>query len=246
MSTTFRRGRSGLYIPRGGGGGSLAAWVTAVTADTPWAAWKTIESSSPLADSSGNSRAMGIGGSPTMGQVGPGGFVDAIRWDNNSAYFGSTTATLATSAATLEAWAYLTSNPGANTLIMGLGEAGTFDKSMYVDTAGKVNFYVYNGSGQNLAASAALSLNTWHHIVCSVGAAGTKIRVDQTTLGTNGSVTSSFSSAQIVHIRNRPGTMNGGFGAIVGTDLITIGPTVVFASQLSDTRTDAHKTALVP
>lgn len=232
-----------------GGGGSSSAYWTAVLADSPWGAWKTDETSgTTLADSSGNSRPMTITGSPTLAQTGPptASVADAIAFPSSASteHYAGTSATLSTSAFTFEAWVYLTANPAASTPIIALGVAygtGGNDKYLYIGTDGKPRCYIFSGGQQTLVASTALSLNAWHHVVTSVGAAGAKIRVDKTSLffapGTNSTTTTA--AKVFLHGGGIDGT---GGNTINGTngDAITIARAAVYAAQLSDTATDAH------
>jgi len=208
-----------------------------VLADAPWGFWEQAETSgTTLADSSGNARSMTISGSShTLNQTGPSAALVAIAWANAAGY-AVTAVTVDTSDVTMEAWVYLTANPSAGTAITGHAIAfdnGTRDKTLYVDTSGRACMHFYSGSSIVVTASAPLSLNAWHHVIGSVGAAGAKIRVDKITVGTNAATTSAFGFNQLVFIR-------GGGSGFNGNGAMKIAMVARYTSQLSDARTDAH------
>lgn len=192
-------------------------------------------------------------GSPTLAQTGPNGSTtDAISWPSSSGateYYATTSATFATSAATLEAWVYLTALPTAQTGIVCCSSSyggGGADKYMYVGTDGKVRLYLFNSGQLTVASSNALSLNTWHHVVASVGAAGTKIRTDKVTDGTNANTGSSGGSYKVfIHGGGADGT-GGNAVNVTDSSAVKIAEVAVWQSQLSDAQTDAHFDAMAP
>ena len=209
-----------------------------VLADLPWGFWEQAETSgTTLADSSGNARSMTITGAPTMNQTGPSPALTAIAWANAVGY-ANTADSVATSPATIEVWVYLTANPAVATQVFSMANnMGTHDKDMWVDTAGKINFYFYPGYEAVVVASSALALNVWHHVVASVGAAGAKLRIDKVTVGTNAATTSYAGSVQSMFLHLH--ALNGA-GSTSGTAAMTIGAPAVYITQLTDARTDAH------
>ena len=227
------------------GGGSPSAYYSAVAADSPWGFWKTDETSgTSLVDSSGNSRPLATFNSPTLAQTGPdGSYADAISWTTAaSQYAQSTGFTTNAGAFTHEAWVYYSANPATRTSILGralaYGDSGAADGALYINTDGTVGFYCYNGAGQTITTAGALSQNTWHHIVGSVGAAGTKIRIDKSTVASNAGVTTGYTGAnQLIFLRGAQLNYNG-LGAM------KIARPAYYTSQLSDARTDAHYDAL--
>jgi hypothetical protein len=218
-----------------------------VLADSPWGYWKTNETSgSTLVDSSGNSRPLAIFGSPSLAQVGPTGANDAVQWNNVATQYAQSTGfTTNAGAFTHEAWVFLTANPGVKTNIngraVGYGDSGAQDGELYINTDGTVGLYVYNGAGQTLTTTGALPLNAWHHIIGSVGAAGTRIRTDKGAVSnlqaSNSGVTTGYTGAnQLIFVR-------GGGSGYTGTGAIKIARNAYYTSQLTNTRTDAHHDA---
>lgn len=215
------------------------AYTTQVLADSPWGFWRTNEASgTTLADVSPNNRPMTTVNSPTLAQSGPtAGVNDAILFSGSGPRAG-TAATTNAAVFTCEAWVYITAAPGALTafLTRSVSVAGTdpTDGILSIDTAGKVQWQVYNGANQIITSPAALTLNTWHHVVGSVGAAGMKLRIDKTTVVSNGGVTGGYTgSNQGIYLRAGATAWNGG-----GT--MKIARPAYYTTQLLDARTDAH------
>lgn len=222
---------------------SPSAYNKAVVADSPWGFWPGDETTgTTVADLSGNGRNMSITGSPTLGKAGPGN-TSGISWPSSSVteHYAATSASFASSAATLAGWVYLTATPTAKTPIVACAQSygvNTMDKALYVDTDGKPKFMIFSGSTVTISGSSALSLNTWHHVAASVGAAGAILRVDKVTVGTAGSTTS-YSGNQLVFVH---GGGSDPPSSTVFTDgsAATTGPCAIWASQLTTAQTDAH------
>lgn len=213
-----------------------ATYSGAVLADSPWGFWRLTETSgTTLADSSPNSRPLTLNGSAhTLAQAGPKDKAVAFA---NAAGYAISSATHATSPATLEGWVYLTANPGGKTTVVGCADTfngGVWDKDLYVDTAGKAAFYLFNGTSSiDVVAPSGLSLNTWHHLAATVGAAGTFLYVDGVQVATDASTASYAGSAQKVLLRASSGSMN-------NTGAMRIAEPAFFTSQLSAARIAAH------
>lgn len=225
-----------------------------VLADSPWFYCKTDETSgTTLADASGNARPLSIiGGSPSLAQTGPNGAADAILWPDSSGgteYYAKTAANFASSPATFEAWVYLTASPTHQTAIICQGSSyggGGNDKYMYIGTDDKVRFYIFNSGQLTVVASNALPHNQWIHCIASVGAAGTKIRTNKVTDGSNANTGSTAANVPVfVHGGGADGT---GGNAVNVTDSspVYIAKQAIYAAQLSDARTDAHYDAMFP
>lgn len=214
-----------------------ALYGAAVLADSPWGYWRLTETSgTTLQDETANNRDLTISGSAhTLAQTGPKG--DAIDWANATGH-AETTATFASSAATLESWVKIAANPSASTVMVGMAASfgdGTFDKQLFIDSAGKPGVYLYTGSILTLLGPSALSTGTWHHIAATVGAAGVKLYVDGTEVATD-AATSSYSGAQLVFVR-------GGGNGYTATGAMLVAEPAVYAAQLSAARVLAHYNA---
>jgi hypothetical protein len=219
-----------------------------------WGYWKGEETSgTTLVDSSTNSRNMSIpAGAPAFGAAGPVVGVKALDWPSSNGateYYAITAVSQSGGAITMEAWVYLTALPATNTVVV--GKALSYgnhngNAALTVDTAGKATFWTYDGVAVRTAkAASALSLNAWHHLVGSTGAANTKIRVDKVTVGTD-SGTTTAAGADLLMIHG--GTNNTDTPDLRGDNSAAIVSTrhAFYTAQLTDTRTDAHYDAMLP
>jgi hypothetical protein len=211
---------------------------TAIAADSP-VIWLKLDDVTMAADSSTNARPLSFGAGPalTPNQTGPGTGHKAISYSTAAGYARTPVAVTQPTTATYEFWIKIAAAPAAKTEVIAFGGSGGSGAAALVgiDTAGKVVFDLYTGSSVPITAPSALSLNTWHHVVCSVGAAGAKIRIDKTTVVSSGttSVVSAVSGA--LYVRNGGPVNPGGSGAMV----IAL-PAAWYNTQLADARTDAH------
>lgn len=221
------------------------SYDAAVLADTPWGYWKLQETSGAPQDASGNARHMTVTGTLTYAQTGPASGHNAILFPAGANRL-NTAAQLTTSPCTMEIWLYVSALPSSGLTVFGMNRNssathGSEDKIITLHSDGSIRWYVHNGSAQNLqTAAGVVSTGVWYHVVCSVGAAGMKIRVNKTTHATNTGVTTSYTGgAQNQHIHatqtNGGNNSNGAF---------TVAYAAVYASQLTDVRTDAHYDAL--
>jgi PKD repeat protein len=160
-----------------------------VRADGATSHWRLGEASGTAADAIG-SRPMTVGAGVTRGVAG------ALASDANTAYSfnGGTTATLATQASTAapntftaEAWFQTTSGSGGR--ILGFasaasGNSSTYDRQVYLDSSGRVNFGVNTLSNKNrltertVGSSASFRDGKWHHVAASLSSAGMALYVD--------------------------------------------------------------------
>lgn len=227
---------SHAVITGGGGGGTYDSTVLALS---PWAYWKTDETTgSTLADSSGNSRPLTTFGPPTLAQTGPHGNADAVSWPTTTGSCAATqSATTTAGAFTHVIWFSLAANPSGNLAIqsraLDYANAGAADGEFYISSDGKPHFHVFDTAHRTIDGASAVSLSTWHMAAVSVGAAGMKLRIDKVTVASNGGVTTAFTGAsQKVIIR-------GGGAGFTNTSLVTTAKPAYFTSQLSDADADA-------
>ncbi len=230
----------------GGGGGTLGSgYATAVLADSPWGFWKLTETSNsngdPLVDASPNGRNMALvntGGAPTMNQTGPSSFTPAILWPDSDSTNAATSVNFNSSTGTVECWFYLTATPTDSLSLAACqnNAGGSITKYLRVNTDLSISFGL---TATQLATSAAsaVSLNTWHHVVGSVGAAQSKVRLDKVTVGTRTNTTSSTSNLPASIHRRESATGKNSGGALIAA-------VAVWASQLSNAQTDAHYDAM--
>jgi len=67
--------------------------------------------------------------------------------------------------ATVEAWVFLKALPTGNALVAGFSQSNAWDKDLYVDASGKINWYVWDGSAHTVTGQTPLALNRWYHLV---------------------------------------------------------------------------------
>jgi signal peptidase I len=65
------------------------------------------------------------------------------------------------------------------------GASGQYDRLLYLDSSGRLNFGVYNGSARVITSSTAYNDNVWHHVAVSLGTAGMALHVDGRLVGSN-------------------------------------------------------------
>jgi hypothetical protein len=217
-----------------------AAYPTAVLADSPWGFWRFKETGAPtsLADSSGNGRSLAVTGLLTPGQSSGPKSKHLLVSASTGNYAGSSVKHT-TSAASIELWVKIAANPASKTSLFGnhlTASDSTGDKNIYLTTDGKVNFYWFDGSTHTITSTAGLSTGTWHHIVATVGAAGTFLYVDGSQVATNASTSSYTGWAQAVFVHNGTDSAN----ALYTGDAIDVAEFAMYTAQLTSTRVAAH------
>jgi hypothetical protein len=211
------------------GAGSAAA----IAVDSPRIWLHLDETTQPLLDSSVNGRSLAATGPVTITT----GRVDkAYDFPATAAYLAVPAFLPQPTNVTYECWLRIAALPAATTAIMEVSGGGGsgITSGLVLDTLGRVMMAIYNLGSKDTGLSAALALNTWHHIVGSVGPAGGKLRINKATVGT--SVATSAQSATSGQMLIRAG---GPLGA-TGTGAMQIAEPAAWLSQLSDARTDAH------
>lgn len=159
-----------------------SAYRTAVLADSPLNYW-------PLNDSAGPSYDWAGGADLTVQpgvQRGEGG---ALSDASTSATFDGTSNGLAATTArvqapqkfAVEAWFKTTSTAGGK--IVGFGNASSgnstsYDRHVYMDTSGRVNFGVYPGQERVVSSGKSYNDGAWHQVVANLGETGMTLYVD--------------------------------------------------------------------
>jgi PKD repeat protein len=177
-----------------------ANYAAAVKADGAQSQWRLGEASGTAADAIGN-RPMTVGSGVTRGVAG------ALSGDANTAYSfnGSAQATLATQTAsaapntfTAEAWFQSSSTSGGR--ILGFasaasGNSSTYDRQVYLDTRGRVNFGVDVPNGRRstertVTSAASFNDGKWHHVAASLSSSGMVLFIDGKQVGAQADATS--------------------------------------------------------
>ena len=96
---------------------------------------------------------------------------------------------------TLETWFKTTTTAGGRLIGFSDGQPSTlngvpvvptsYDRHIYMDNGGKLNFGTYNGSSAVVTSAKAYNDGSWHHVVGTFGSAGTTLYVDGASVGTN-------------------------------------------------------------
>lgn len=215
---------------------------TAVAADSPviWLKFDDVVVGAGFEDASANGHGLTPAGSGyTLNAPGPADDVPAIGWPATTASASSTAVVAQPTTVTYETWLYLPANPAAITPVMTFGGSGSSGQTsgMSVDTDGKIICVLYPAG--NMVSPSALTLGVWHHVVCSVGAAGAKIRIDKATVATAATTAVASATSGRFYLRQGGPNVSAGQGAMSTAD-----PAVWYNVQLSDAQTDAHYDAL--
>lgn len=110
----------------------------------------------------------------------------------SSGYAAGRTAAVGPQVFSVEAWFQTTSRAGGK--IVGYGNARTglstsHDRSVYMDTTGRVFFGVHNGAVRTVGTTTALNDGRWHHAVGTLDASGMSFYVDGVLVGRRDDVT---------------------------------------------------------
>ncbi|WP_212719536.1 PKD domain-containing protein [Blastococcus sp. CCUG 61487] len=140
------------------------------------------------------------GSTPTQGVAG------AVTGDPDTAYrfnatsSGANRGILSTQTAvagpqtfTAEAWFRTTSTAGGKILGFGssaTGNSSNYDRHIYLNTAGRLNFGVYPGAERVITSPAAYNDGQWHHVAASLSPAGMALYVDGVLVGSRTDTTS--------------------------------------------------------
>ncbi len=119
--------------------------------------------------------------------------------DGAATFNGSTGAAHTTAAVTgpptfsAEAWFKTTTTSGGK--ILGFGDTATgnssgYDRHIYMDDSGRINFGVYNGTTSTVRSGATYNDGAYHHVVGELSSAGLVLYIDGLEVGANASATS--------------------------------------------------------
>ncbi|MGY1699137.1 PKD domain-containing protein [Geodermatophilus sp. SYSU D00766] len=170
--------------------GANRAYARAVAADGALDHWYLGEASGNIAYDYAGPRDLTVGGGVTRQAAG------AIQGDANtaSAFNGTSSGSASTGTAvpspqvfSVEAWFQTTSTAGGK--IIGFGDrtsglSGLYDRQVYMDTAGRVTFGIWNGALQLVTSPTAYNDGRWHHVVGTMSPAGVSLYVDGALVGT--------------------------------------------------------------
>jgi len=183
-------------------GTPLSAYAQRVVDDGATDLWRLGETSGTVAYDRVGYADLTVGSGVTRGTAGAIGGTGGSS-DTASTFDGTTSGTAAgpttskgssSAAVSVEAWFRTTSARGGK--IVGFGNASTgtstkYDRSLYVDAAGKVRFGVYTGTTTTVVSPSTYTDGAWHHVVGTLGASGLALFVDGRQVARDTTVTRS-------------------------------------------------------
>ncbi|EAR26059.1 hypothetical protein A20C1_09269 [marine actinobacterium PHSC20C1] len=178
-----------------GSGGTLSDYAKSVMNDQPTNYWR-------LGDGNGNTAVDSVRRDDAIANAGVGfGATGAIIGDSNKAanFTGNSnsfavekTLVWRDNTFSVEAWFKTNTNAGGKIVGFGsrqTGNSNNYDRHIYMDTAGRVNFGVYTGSTRIVQSAKTYNDNQWHQVVGSMGASGMELFVDGVRIGVDPNVT---------------------------------------------------------
>ena len=115
----------------------------------------------------------------------------AARFDGASGYIYTTTSLTGPQTFSLETWFKTTLNGySQGGLLIGFGDTSTtnansFDRAIFMNTAGKLIFSIYNSGAYNSVSTTAYNDGNWHHVVGTFSASSLLLYVDGALQTTN-------------------------------------------------------------
>ncbi|RBY95121.1 radical SAM protein [Blastococcus sp. TF02-8] len=173
---------------------TAGSYVDAVKADGATGHWRLGGTTGTTAADSVGTAAMSVGTGVTRGQAG------ALAGDTDTAFGfnGTANAALSTQTAaaapntfTQEAWFQTGSTTGGRILGFGNARTGTstaFDRQVWLDAQGKVNFgvnspFLFWTQKRVVTSTASFNDNKWHHVAATMGSSGMALYVDGQLVG---------------------------------------------------------------
>ncbi|WP_324276044.1 LamG-like jellyroll fold domain-containing protein [Blastococcus brunescens] len=137
---------------------------------------------------------------------------------------------------TIESWVRTTSTAGGK--IVGFGNAAdanssSHDRSVYMDTAGRINFGVYPGARRFVTGPDVYNDGQWHHVAASLSPAGMALYVDGALVGSRSDTT----AAQVYNGYWRVGGDTSWSGAAYfdgDVDEVAVYPTALSADRIAN------------
>ncbi|MEH6781597.1 MAG: PKD domain-containing protein [Rhodoglobus sp.] len=174
-----------------GGSGQLSDYAAAVMEDQPSNYWRLGESSgNTLVDSVARDNAIrnsGVGLGASGAIIGDSDTAATFTGNSNS-YAGSNTQIWRDNTFSVEAWFKTSSTAGGKIVGFGSSQSGNssnYDRHIYLDGSGRLNFGVYTGSTRVVQSAKSYNDNQWHQVVGSMGAQGMELFVDGVRIGVN-------------------------------------------------------------
>lgn len=225
--------------------GTIGEYAQTVLDDDAASFWPLGESSGPAAYDWASGDDLTIAGDITRGTTGQEAASSntATTFAGNPSTFGvSTAAQPGPNTFTTEAWVKTGSTAGGKIVGFGnsrTGESNSYDRHVYMDDAGRINFGVFTGNTQVVTSGASYNDNEWHHIVASMGPAGMQLYVDSKKVAARSDTT----QGQVFQGYWRVGGDNlGGWPNDPSSNFLAgaIDDVAVYSSVLTRQQIDAH------
>jgi len=176
------------------GTGSTSGYNSAVLASSPVAYWPLDDTTGPSYDWAGaNDLTVGAVTRGVPGAIN-GASATAMSFSGDSSSFAaSTSAVPGPQTFAIEAWFKTTTTAGGK--IVGFGNSATgnsssYDRHIYMDSSGRVNFGVYPGTSRVISSANAYNDGQWHQVVASLGSGGMTLFIDGTRVASRTDTTS--------------------------------------------------------
>ncbi|MET1006925.1 MAG: PKD domain-containing protein [Propionibacteriaceae bacterium] len=232
---------------------TVSPYLSQVVADGASNYWR-LNGTGPYADYAGSTDLTATTGVTAASGAGAiaGDTDGAASFDGSAGSAATTTAVPGPNTFTAEAWFKTTTTSGGK--IVGFGNASTgnssgYDRHVYMDNSGRLNFGVYNGTTSTLRSTATYNDGQWHQAVAQMSPAGMAFYVDGIKVGSN-SVTagqdySGFWRVGADNLGSWPNQPSS--SAFNGTiDEVSIYPTALTTAQLRDHYTKSGRTVNLP
>jgi hypothetical protein len=164
--------------------GEIGDYAQSVLDDNPSSFWPLGEASGTAGYDWAAGDDLTISGSVTRGTTGQSSASNntATTFSGASDTFGVSTAPQSgPNTFTAEAWIKTSTTSGGKIIGFGnsrTGDSGSYDRHVYMDNSGRINFGVYTGNTQVVTSGSSYNDDQWHHVVASMGPAGMQLYVD--------------------------------------------------------------------
>jgi hypothetical protein len=143
---------------------------------------------------------------------------------------------------TIECWFRVSGTAGGQLLGFAsttTGDSATYDRTAYVDSGGRISFFVWTGSTRLIRSPATYNDGAWHHLAASGGPAGLKLYLDGALVAADATVTTAEAStgywrwggSRLYDLPDRPAS-----DYLVGT----LDEVAVYHTQLTDRQIARH------
>uniref|UniRef100_UPI001E3E9149 PKD domain-containing protein n=1 Tax=Propioniciclava soli TaxID=2775081 RepID=UPI001E3E9149 len=167
------------------------AYGQAVSTDEPLFFWRLDDSTATAEDATGNGATGTYRNGPLQGVASPVTTVGrASAFDGSDDLVSSNVAYANPTVFSIESWFNTTSTLGGKVIGFGRaqdGNSGSYDRHVYLDGAGKVNFGTYTGQTNVIQSADSYNDGQWHHMVATLGPSGMALYLDGVLQGTNAS-----------------------------------------------------------